>query len=237
MINFIIVYDFNFWINYLEDRITKILFNVELNYKIYKFNDFDENFFKITNKNLENKLYILNINNNGLKIAEKIRKFDKKSEFIFFTSESKNCYLRDFSVNSIKTMGLFDKTEFNIFDKKIIEFINNYYSNKLLKLNTISNFNIVKLKDILYVETKNRKTIIHTQETIIKTSKNLHYIEDKLKKECDFFIRTHRACIVNIENVLSFDFKDKKITFFNNKKCHLLSKGYKNNIKNKISKY
>ena len=57
-----------------------------------------------------------------------------------------------------------------------------------------------------------------------------------LNTECDFFIRTHKACIVNIYNVINFNFKDKEIIFFNNKKCLLLSKSYKGIIKEKIGK-
>lgn len=239
MINFIIVDDLSFWINCVEERITKLLFNSELNYKIHKFNDYNDDFFNIVQKNLENKIYILDIeteNANGIDIARKIRTTDKLSEIIFLTAYSKEEHISKFLTSSIKAMGFIDKNNIEVLDEKLQEFINNFSLDKVLKINTISSYNIIKIQDILYVETRNRKTIIHTLSSVIKTSKNLHYIEDKLKKECDFFVRTHRACIVNLNNVISFDFKEKKITFFNNKKCHLLSKSYKNNIKNKINK-
>lgn len=45
---------------------------------------------------------------------------------------------------------------------------------------------MIKIKDILYIETKNRKTLIHTINPILKTSKNLCYLEEELKKECNF---------------------------------------------------
>ena len=219
----------------MEKEITKILFNNELNYKIYKFNSFDDDFYNIATGNLENKFYILNIDDNGIKVAERIRKFDNLAEFIFFTTAEKKEFLNEYSISSIKSIGFFDKNEINLLEDKLIEFINNFSIDKVFKLNTISSFNIIKIKDILFVETKNRKTIIHTQNSIIKTSKNLHFIEDKLKKEVDSFVRTHRACIVNLHNVMSFDFKEKKITFFNNKKCYLLSKSYKNSINKKFN--
>lgn len=238
MINFIIVDDLNFWVDCVSDKINKVLFNSNLNYKTYKFNDYNKDFFDIVLTNLENKVYILDIeteNGNGIDIARKIRKNDKKSEIIILTAYSTEEYISKFLISSIRAMAFIDKNEIDILDEKLKEVINNYILDKVLKINTISSFNIIKIQDILYVETKNRKTLIHTISSVIKTSKNLHYIEDKLKKECDFFVRTHRACIANLNNVIDFDFKNKKITFFNNKKCPLLSKSYKNNIINKIN--
>ena len=238
MINFIIVDDLNFWINCIEEKIIKVLFNSNLNYKIHKFSDYNDDFYSIILKNLENKVYILDIETesaNGLDIARKIRNLDKVSEIIFLTAYSKDEYISKYLKNSIRALAFIDKEEIDILDLKLEEIIKNFTLDKVLKINTISNYNIIKIQDILFVEIKNRKTRIHTINSIIKTSKNLLYIENKLKHECDFFVRTHRACIVNLNNVISFDFKEKKITFFNNKKCHLLSKSYKNNIKNKIN--
>lgn len=237
MINFIIVDDLNFWINCVEERINKILFNSKLNYKIYKFNDYDNDFFNIVYKNLENKVYILDIevkSGNGIDTARKIRNIDKISEIIFLSLYN-NKYINKFLTSSIKAIGFIDKNNIDVLNNILEEFINNFNLDKVIKINTISSYNIIKVKDILYVETRNRKTIIHTLNSIIKTSKNLHCIEDKLKKESDFFVRTHRACIVNLNNVISFNFKEKKIIFFNNKRCYLLSKSYKNYIKNKIN--
>ena len=238
MINFIIVDDLNFWINCVEEKINKVLFNSNLNYKIHKFSDYNNDFYNIVLANLENKVYILDIeteSENGIDVARKIRNTDKLAEIIFLTAYSNDEYISKFLKNSIRALAFIDKNEIDILNDLLEDIIKNFTLGKILKINTISNYNIIKIQDILFVEIKNRKTIIHTINSNIKTSKNLLYIENKLKHECDFFVRTHRACIVNLNNVISFDFKEKKITFFNNKKCHLLSKSYKNNIKNKIN--
>ena len=240
MINFIIVDDLNFWLNEVENKINKVLFNSTINYKTYKFLNYNTSLYNMVFQNLENKVYILDIevdSENGIDVARKIRNFDKTSEIIILTSYSKEEYISNFLTSSIKALAFIDKSKIDILDLKIKEIINNFALEKVLKINTISSFFVIKIQDILYVEIKNRKTLIHTTNSIIKTSKNLHFIEEKLKKECDFFVRTHRACIVNLNNVISFDFKDKKITFFNNKRCHLLSKSYKNIIKNKIKNF
>ena len=238
MINFIIVDDLNFWVNCIEKKINKILFNSKLNYKTYKFNNYNHDFFDIVLTNLENKVYILDSeikDKDGIDIASKIRSIDKTSEIIFLSSYLRDDVISKFLVSSTKAMAFIDKNRIDILDDKLVEIIKNFTLNKILKINTISSFNLIKIQDILYVETKNRKTIIHTISSIVETSKNLQYIEDKLHDECDFFIRTHRACIVNLTNTISFDFKNKKITYFNNDKCHLLSKSYKSDIKKKIN--
>ena len=238
MINFILVNDSSFLLSLVEEKITKVLFTTTLNYKIYKFSDYNEAFFKIVFTNLENKVYILNTktkSGNGIDIARRIRNIDKLTEFIFLDLSYDPEYITSFLTSSVKAMAFINKNNLNILDEKLKEIIANYYANKVIKINTISSYNVIKLGDILYIEIKNRKTIIHTINSIIKTSKSLKYFETKLKKECDFFIKSHRASLVNVLNVLSFDFKNKKITFCNNKKCNLLSKSYKNEIKNKIN--
>ena len=237
MINFIIVDDLDFWVKSVEERINKVLFSSTINYKIYKFSDYNNEFYSLTLKTLENRVYILDIETdttNGIDVARKIRYFDKTSDIIFLTAYSKEEYISDFLTLSLKSMGFIDKEQIEILDSKLEEIVKNFTLNKVLKINTTSSCKLIKIKDILYVEFKNRKTLIHTLNSIVKTSKSLKYIENNLKMQCDFFVKTHRACIVNFNHVINFDFKNKKITFFNNKRCHLLSKSYKNEIKARI---
>ena len=237
MINFIIVDEFDFWLSLIEEKITKVFFKTNLSYHIYKFNDYNEYFFNFVFKNMENKVFILNSkikNINGINIGIRIRSIDRLAEIIFlsnsYTTESINCFL----TSSIKAIGFIEKNNLDLLELKLKEILNNYQLSKVIRINTTSNSIILKLSDILYIETKDRKTLIHTINSVIKTSKNLKYLEEVLNNECDFFIRVHRASIVNLNNVISFNFKEKRIVFFNNKKCNLLSKSYKKNIKDKI---
>lgn len=238
MINFIIVDDINFWINCVEERINKVLFKSDIQYKIHKFNDYNRNFYNVVLQSLENKVYILDIETesaNGIDVARRIRINDKLADIIFLTAYSKEEHINKYLMKTSKATAFIYKNELHILDETLEEITKNFILEKVLIINTISNYNMIKIKDILFIETKNRKTLIHTINSIIKTSKNLCYLEEEVKKECDFFVKTHRACIVNINNVISFDFKDKKIIFFNNKKCYLLSKSYKSKIKNKLN--
>jgi DNA-binding LytR/AlgR family response regulator len=56
----------------------------------------------------------------------------------------------------------------------------------------------------------------------------LNEIMEKLNPK---FCRTHRACIVNKENIKSIDYKTNIITFKNEEKIDLLSKNYKKEVK------
>ena len=236
MINFIIVDELNFWLSLIDEKINQIIFNTNLKYHIYKFNDFNNNFFKLVFSNLENKVYILADRtkfHNGIEIAKRIRSIDKLAEIIFLSNSYDTNYVNFFLTSSIKAMGFIEKSNFSLLDLKLEEIVRSFHLDKIIKINSSSNSSIIKISDILYIESKNRKTFIHTVNSIIKTTKSLKYFENLLNTECDFFIRTHKACIVNIYNVINFNFKDKEIIFFNNKKCLLLSKSYKGIIKEK----
>ena len=206
-------------------------------YKIYLFNCYNDNFFKLTFSNIENKVFIFDLDNkdNGFDIAKKIRNNDKLSEIILIGFYNKD-YINSFLISSIKAFAFIDKKCLYILEDKLNEIINSYNLSKILVIKSISNYNIIKISDILFIEVNNRKTVIHTISSLITTSKSLSYLDDKLKLECDFFIQTHRACLVNLNNVISIDFKKKEIIFFNNKKCNLVSRNYKNIIKERITK-
>ncbi len=237
MINFIVVTESNLYSSLIEDKIDSTLFKSNLEYKIYLFNSYNDNFFKVSFSNIENKVFIfdLDYHDNIFDIAKKIRNNDKLSEIIFIGCYNKD-YINSFLISSIKAFAFIDKKHFNILEDKLEEIINSYNLSKVLVIKTISNYNIIKISNILFIEVSNRKTIIHTISSSIITSKSLNYLDNKLKLECDFFIQTHRACLVNLSNVISIDFKKKEITFFNNKKCNLVSRNYKSVIKEKIDK-
>ena len=235
MINFIIVTESLFISSYIEDKIDSTLFKSNFEYKTYLFNNYNDNFFKVAFSNIENKVFIFDLDNqeNGFNIAKKIRNNDKLSEIIFIGNYNKD-YINNFLISSIKAFAYIDKKSLSILESKLEEIVNSYNLSKLLVIKTISSYNIIKISDILFIEVCNRKTIIHTISSMVTTSKSLSYLENKLKLECDFFIQTHRACLVNLNNVISIDFKKKEIIFFNNKKCNLISRNYKGIIKDKV---
>lgn len=59
------------------------------------------------------------------------------------------------------------------------------------------------LKDIIYVETMGRKTIIHTAEKDYESVYNIQYWTRQLPAK--HFYRTHRSYLINLEHVTNFN--------------------------------
>ena len=103
--------------------------------------------------------------------------------------------------------------------------MDNTYSSKYhLTFKDYSNFISIKLKDILYVHSSDNKNIIETFKTKITVNKSLDFL---LKKLPNYFIRSHRACIVNLKNVVLIG---NEIVFSNGTKIKLLSRKYKDEV-------
>lgn len=72
------------------------------------------------------------------------------------------------------------------------------------------NLSKVLCKDILYFESAGRKVILHTQRTTYEFYDKLNHVEESLK---DFpFARIHKAYLVNIDNVASFQYERLALT-------------------------
>ena len=159
MINFIIVDDLNFWINCVEDLINKVLFNSNLNYKIHKFNDYNDDFYNVVLASLENKVYILDIeteNENGIDVARKIRNTDKQSEIIFLTAYSTDEYISKFLKNSIRALAFIDKNEIDILNDLLKDIIKKSYF-FLFKVKT---YNIIQINNTSSVSSYKKVTFM-----------------------------------------------------------------------------
>ena len=65
-------------------------------------------------------------------------------------------------------------------------------------------------KDILYFESSGRKVVLHTTQRAYEFYDKLNNIEESLK---DFrFVRIHKAYLVNIDNVESFQYERLALT-------------------------
>lgn len=76
--------------------------------------------------------------------------------------------------------------------------------------------------DILYIETKSRKTMIHVQDGCYLSDKKINELEEKLKKYG--FYRSHKSFLVNMAKV---DYLDKEFVYFeNNEKAYISVRKY-----------
>ena len=89
MINFIICDDNEFFLMEIYNIVSSFCLKRNINFNIYVFSDYNSDFFDIMKKELDNKVYILDIetpSGNGIDIAKKIRNKDLNSFFIFISS-------------------------------------------------------------------------------------------------------------------------------------------------------
>lgn len=233
MINFIVVDDENAIIDTVRNVITKVMFKTNLDYKIHTFNEYNDEFFEIHNSELENKIYILDIEvgkKSGLSAARIIRRTDWYSIILFLTAH----YELEIVAYKSKILLYDFISKFDLYDKKIYDTISLCVENKLddskIILKTNRRIEQIKFANILYItyDSYIRKLKIVTKTREYETNESLKAIYKRLKGN---FVYTHRACIVNINNVKTIDTKNKVITFVNGTKIDLLSRNHVKDIK------
>ena len=238
MINFIICDDEKAITDSLKNIITKIMFKNNLEYKIHVFNSYDKNFEKIVKSDIENKIYILDIevgNKSGLDIAKKIRDNDWNSTLIIITSH----YELEYLAYKSKILLLDFISKFDLYEQKMIDTINLCINNKLESKKLILKINRkieqIELNNITYIiyDSNARKTTINTKNRKYEVTSSLKDVWIHLKGN---FKYTHRACIVNFNNVKTIDTKEKIITFVNGDYVDLLSRNHLKDIKEYIKR-
>lgn len=224
MINFILCDDIKEWNDTIYDVLKKYCEKNNINYKIHRFYDYDSNLLEVTNSQLENKFYILDVvskTNDGVSIAKAIRKNDTDSIIVFISD-----FFQEYQKQILK--GRFIYLDFinkkDNYKKEIIECIDDFIENKDLKRVLILKKDKIKyimdLNLLTYICYNNRKlyinyyTIEHTFNISLKDVFNL------LDRR---FIYCHKACIVNLSLILKIDKVNKIIYFKNGSKTNVVS--------------
>ena len=206
--NFIVCEDNLFYRNKILSVIDKIVFDFDLKCQRFVYDDFNEDFEKIIDQDLTNKIYILDIetnSNTGTNIARKIRKNDRKSVIIFITSYfdkylidvTKKCLFLDY----INKKDDYEKLLYQTLEDDIKS------TNKLLCLyiNTRDTTYTFNLNDVQYVyfDLKQRKTIIYQNENYkIACSKSLCEIYELLDHR---FMYCSKSVIINLKHIKFID--------------------------------
>ena len=209
-------------------KMVKSFFNHK-EYKIYLFNDYDENFNFIVNSNLENKIFILDIEVNersGIDAARYIRNKDYKSFIIFLSGhDDLTRIVSKKNIMCFNFINKFDDIETNLKDTLNKVILNMDKVCEIVKVkvnNTIYNINPSKIYYITK-ETISRKTLIYYDNYVLSIKMSM---KDLLNKININLLQTHKACYVNDNYVIEYNVKDKYILFDNNKKIDLISKKY-----------
>ncbi len=226
MINIIICDDNVKDANKIE-KIVKRYFN-KMDFNVYKYNDYDNKFFKIVSSDLINKIYLLDIeapSMSGIDVARIIRKTDYSSVIIFLSGhDDLSRIVAKKNIMSLNFINKFDNLEHNLkYSLDLaLSVVGKRRRVKFESRNVIYN---IALDNILYVtrDTLSRKSIIVCDNNIYEVYINLKNVVGKLG---DDFVQTHRACYVNKNRVKVINYKEKYIMFDNSKMIDLVSKKY-----------
>lgn len=220
----------------IKQVIRKTVFNMDLNIEIKCFTRYNELLRNVINDTSIRTIYLLDIDLkheiSGINISLKIREHDWNSEIIFLTYHDK--YFEKVYRNIYKVFDFIEK--FDNMKKRLAKDIKMILSQEYdVKMFKYSNRQIdlqIHMKDILYIyrETDERKLVIVTSHNKFMISKN---INDILKDLDDRFEQTHRSCIANMQHVNLLKWNEGSFILDNKEEIFLLSKKYKDKIKNK----
>ena len=206
MIIFIICDDELNYLEFMSDNITKYMMKNELEYKIHKFNDYDNKFMSIVEKKMPFKIYILDIETptkSGIDIARIIRNKDVDSIIIFLTGhqELSNVVIEN-EFLFLSFINKFDRCE-ERFEKALDKALKVLKVRKTIRFRDSGVTYTIALDDILFIskDSVSRKSILKTDYAEFKLSKNLNEVVKLLDEN---FIQTHRACIVNKKRVVGY---------------------------------
>lgn len=226
MLNIIICDDCVNDVNKIEKIVRDYLKNIEFN--IYKYYDFDKNFLKIINMDLENKIYLLDIETpsmSGIDVARIIRKNDYSSVIIFLSGhDDLSRIVAKKNIMCLNFINKYDNLKNNL--KNSLELALSIVGKKRrVKYQSKGIIYNIEIDSILYItkETISRKTIIVCDNNTYSLNMSMKSVISELTND---FVQVHRACFVNKNRIKQIDYKNMIIAFDNSLSIDLVSKKY-----------
>lgn len=229
MINFIICDDDEKMRGSILRVVETVMMEKEMEYKTYMYEDYNCEFMKIINTKLSYKIYILDIETptrTGIDVARIIRHKDEESAIIFITGhEELGPRLLSKDITFLAFINKFDNYK-NRLKYNIEKAIAALEKRKCLRFEDCSIVYALPYQDILYIEKDglSRGTVIVTECNEFKVHKSLSFFYDRLDER---FVKTHRACIMNKERIMTVDKKAHVVTFDNGKKNDMIATRFK----------
>ena len=243
MLKFIVCEDDAEELNIAVQTITKSMMKyADIEYKVEKFQRYryNEKLEKIINEPFDTKIYLLDVELpvvGGLEIASRIREQDDKSYIVFITAhpECKN----DIFFSRLEAIDYVEKSA--IYPQRVEDTIR-YIIDRLLR-NRVLTFNYkyttykVLCRNITYIEKdpSGSKCIIHFMND--KPKHTLKTITSMEKELSPLFYRSHKACLVNLENISKVEYAKFTIHFKNGASTTLLSAGCRKGLRQRVGSF
>jgi len=231
MIKFILVEDNKDVQKKVKEILRKISIQTDQNIEIEYYEKYDKKLAAEISNTLFRKVYIMDIelenSISGLDIANKIREDDWDSEIIFITTHDR--MFEEVHRNILEVFDFIEK--FHNFEsrleKDILKIINKKYDKKILKLGAKNTELEIYMKEILYITSEDRKTIIHTAENIFKTNYTLEKLKELLDER---FVQTNKSCLANKERMMERNYSQGYFILDTGEKVDMLSKKFRKEI-------
>ena len=179
----------------LKNNLSKVLDEIGVEYKLLTF-ETGEDLLREYPENLDMLFLDIQMGElTGMETARKVRKYDDKVEIIFITA------LWDYIQKGYEVRAfryLIKPVKFKELQEQVTACVENILHKRYTYITIKDKNNVLKIRteDILFLETFERKVIIHTnsQDYMVKMSMN------KLEKELNNkgFFRCHTSYIVNL---------------------------------------
>ena len=220
--------------------INRAMMKYDVEYKILKFKKYDERFQEIIKEPFDTKIYLLDIELpgvEGLEIASEIRENDDNSSILFVTShpECRNdiFYSRLAAIDFVSKQYKYEERV-----QETIEYIvNKKLRNKILTFTYNYTTYKVPFKDIAFIEKdpeQSRCTIHFMNDKPKHISRTIKSLEQELRP---LFLKTHKSCLVNLENISKVEYANFTIYFKNGESTTLLSPANKKELKDHVGTF
>lgn len=235
MIDFIILEDELIYVHKYKNIIDKVMMNYDINYNLNIYDSYNTKINKFI-KNEEFKVYIMSYDNtkNTLEMIKYIREIldDWESLIIIIYKDKKD--KTKLLKESLFIVDYINKNK-NITPKltRSIQICLKNYDKRpnSLKYNYKNVIYNIEFNKILYIEKEQ-----DNKRCIIKTINNNYYIPGTIKQIYKIldkrFIKSSRSCIINLEQISTYDIKNNIITFKNNIELNSISRDNKKDIIN-----
>ena len=240
MLNFVVCDDEKEFREVINKEIEKFMMNYDVNYEVYQFETYDEDFEKVARSDLGFKVYFFDIktkNGSGLDAARFIREEleDWNSIIVIVTAFaeyryealSNRLYLLDF-------ISKFDNCKAKI--KEILKIIYKNYNSREKCLSYEYNYTFYKieLKNIIFIEKEqdSKRCIIYTTYGTFKAPFTLVSIAKQLDKR---FLKVHKSLILNTDKISTYNTKENEVVFSNGMSTNLISRSGRKELINYVT--
>ena len=168
---------------------------------------------------------------NGIELASRIRKQDKKSAIVFLTTHSELALLT--LQYKVEALDFIIKGNQDNVKRKIAECINTVYlrhtendKSKIIKITVGDKIIPLDMDEIIYIETTQtrHKLRLYTKSRTLEFNGELKAVEEQLDER---FIRCHKSFLINKDKIAVINKRENTVTMKNNGICPISRNGKK----------